>query len=546
MLASTTVENYLKAIYRGQSALAEGQHVPMGQLATALTVVPGTATTMVKALAESGLVSYEPYVGVRLTAAGEKLAVMVLRRHRLVELFLVQVMGMNWTEVHDEAEHLEHVVSDRLIQRIDEMLGHPQVDPHGDPIPDATGTLHLHEYHNLLTCPLHARVTITRVLDQNPTFLKFIEESQLMPGRAIEVASRDTAADSVSVNAPDGSITMGARAASKLLVQVMAALLWLIVPNLALAARGASPAAIGRGCIPPDCVAPPSHIPDMLGRRALPGGRIPALGATPDLHHGPPAQSPAPAAPAADRFAITDNSFLIEEAFNQEAGIFQNIFTFIPRAAWEFGFTQEWPLGGQRHQFSYTVPVARIDGHSGIGDAFLNYRYQLTTDEAGHPAISPRVSVILPSGSTDRSLGSGVIGWQVNIPVSKQAGRVYFHGNAGFTHLPGVVGRFQTSALLPVGGVSLTSPHVGLSAIVNVRPMFNLMLETLAAFPEELVGPDVTERVKELTVNPGFRTGWNVGAAQLIVGLGLPVTFTDGRSDVSVFTYFSYELPFKK
>ena len=113
--------------------------VPMGQLAAALGVVPGTATTMVKTLAESGLVKYEPYAGVRLTAAGEKLAALVLRRHRLIELFLVKVMGMSWTEVHDEAEHLEHAVSDRLIDRIDEMLGRPEVDPHGDPIPDPQG-----------------------------------------------------------------------------------------------------------------------------------------------------------------------------------------------------------------------------------------------------------------------------------------------------------------------------------------------------------------------------------------------------------------------
>ena len=108
----------------------------MGQVASALGVTPGTATTMVKALAESGLAEYEPYSGVRLTAAGEKLAGLVLRRHRLVELFLVQVMGMSWAEVHDEAEQLEHVVSERLIDRIDEMLGRPTHDPHGDPIPE--------------------------------------------------------------------------------------------------------------------------------------------------------------------------------------------------------------------------------------------------------------------------------------------------------------------------------------------------------------------------------------------------------------------------
>ena len=95
----------------------------MGQIATTLGVVPGTATTMIKTLAESGLVHYEPYFGVRLTSAGEKLAGVVLRRHRLIELFLVKVLGMSWAEVHDEAERLEHAVSEQLIDRIDEMLG---------------------------------------------------------------------------------------------------------------------------------------------------------------------------------------------------------------------------------------------------------------------------------------------------------------------------------------------------------------------------------------------------------------------------------------
>src|SRR4030095_4686352 len=130
MLPSSTVENYLKAIFVGETHLAAGQKlVPMGQLAAALGIAPGTATTMVKALAESGLVTYEPYNGVRLTGAGSKLAARVLRRHRLIELFLVQVMGMNWDEVHEDAEQLEHAVSDRLIERIDAMRGHPAVDP---------------------------------------------------------------------------------------------------------------------------------------------------------------------------------------------------------------------------------------------------------------------------------------------------------------------------------------------------------------------------------------------------------------------------------
>src|SRR6478736_4067489 len=131
MLPSSTVENYLKAIYQGESLLASDVHlVPMGQVAATLGVAPGTATTMVKALAESGLAQYEPYSGVRLTPAGAKLAALVLRRHRLVELFLVKVMGYGWDEVHEEAEQLEHVVSERLIERIDAMLEHPTHDPH--------------------------------------------------------------------------------------------------------------------------------------------------------------------------------------------------------------------------------------------------------------------------------------------------------------------------------------------------------------------------------------------------------------------------------
>src|SRR5262249_29955523 len=154
MLPSSTVENYLKAIHLGQSELPAGERlVPMGHVATALGVTPGTATTMVKALAESGLAEYEPYSGVRLSSAGERLAGLVLRRHRLVELFLVQVMGMSWDEVHEEAEQLEHVVSERLIERIDRMLGRPTHDPHGDPIPTADGALTPRDLDTLLTCP---------------------------------------------------------------------------------------------------------------------------------------------------------------------------------------------------------------------------------------------------------------------------------------------------------------------------------------------------------------------------------------------------------
>ena len=221
MLPSSTVENYLKAIYHGVSGGPPDQLLPMGQLAAALGVAPGTATTMVKTLAESGLVMYEPYSGVRLSPAGEKLATSVLRRHRLVELFLVKVMGLRWDEVHDEAELLEHVVSDRLIDRMDEMLGRPEVDPHGDPIPDPHGLVKPQQTETLLTCPLHTRVVVTRIIDQDRAFLRFVEGHQLKPGELIEVEERDDAADSVRVRGRnDRRITIGTRAASKLLVQV--------------------------------------------------------------------------------------------------------------------------------------------------------------------------------------------------------------------------------------------------------------------------------------------------------------------------------------
>jgi len=222
VLPSSTVENYLKAIYHGQSALTEHDGlVPMGSVASALGVTPGTATTMVKALAESGLADYEPYSGVRLTPAGEKLAGLVLRRHRLVELFLVQVMGMSWDEVHDEAEQLEHAVSDRLIDRIDDMLGRPARDPHGDPIPNPDGAIPARHLDNLLTCPIKTPLTVARIADQDPAFLRFVEKNDLKPGQPIEVETRDPAADSVQLRGKDRrSITIGARAASKLLVEV--------------------------------------------------------------------------------------------------------------------------------------------------------------------------------------------------------------------------------------------------------------------------------------------------------------------------------------
>src|SRR5687768_2933561 len=176
MLPSSTVENYLKAIYQGAGTLTPPQRLlPMGQLASALGVAPGTATTMVKALADSGLVEYEPYSGVALTPAGEKLAALALRRHRLIELFLVRRMGYWWEGGHGEAEQLGRAGSDRQICRMDEMLGRREADPHGDLMPNSDGLLKRQEADTLLTCPLRTPVTVARVIDQGKVFLRFSE-----------------------------------------------------------------------------------------------------------------------------------------------------------------------------------------------------------------------------------------------------------------------------------------------------------------------------------------------------------------------------------
>lgn len=487
MISSPTVENYLKAILLAQVALGPDELVPMGQVASALGVVPGTATTMVKTLGESGLAHYEPYAGVRLTPAGERLAALVLRRHRLIELFLVKVMGMNWAEVHDEAEHLEHAVSDRLIERMDEMLGRPVVDPHGDPIPDSQGAVTLPDYESLLTCSTSTPVTVQRVSDQSVEFLRFIERNELRPGQTVEVRDRDAAADSVELRTATGTdCTIGARAASKVLVRAVA----LILAAAFTAGPGAAPLR----------------------------------------------------AQAAEPFRIADNSFLVEEAFNQEAGVVQNIATGLRiGGGWAASFTQEWPAPSQRHQLSYTL--AWQDGLAGfgLGDSLINYRYQAWLEGSRRPAFSPRASLVLPTGDAGRDRGRGSYGVQVNLPFSKQAGDIYWHWNAGLTWLP----QAEAPTLDRTDGdVSLVSPFLAGSAIYRARPMFHLMLETVAVF-EESPGLARTVRDTIFTLSPGARGGWDVGDAQIVAGVAVPVTWVTGTVDAGLFLYLSYELPFK-
>jgi DtxR family Mn-dependent transcriptional regulator len=217
-LASLTVENYVKAIYLVCTREAN-QAAATGELAAVLGVAPGSVTGMLKALSENGLATYTPYEGVRLSPAGDALALHVLRRHRLIELFLVKTLGLSWDEVHEEAEQMEHAISDRLVARIDEFLGHPQVDPHGDPIPRADGSIKPTSGKRLIECVAGARFQLTRVLDQSPDFLRYLTESNLSLGiRGRVVANRDEAGI-VTVSIDGAETTLGREAAAKLLVE---------------------------------------------------------------------------------------------------------------------------------------------------------------------------------------------------------------------------------------------------------------------------------------------------------------------------------------
>jgi DtxR family Mn-dependent transcriptional regulator len=218
-MPTSTVEDYLKCILLEQE-LDSAALVSMGQVAAALKVAPGTVTAMVKTLADSGLVAYEPYSGVRLTPSGRQLAARVLRRHRLIELFLVKVMGMDWSEVHPEAEELEHAVSDRLMERMDEMLGYPSVDPHGDPIPDVHGVVAAPVLPSLLTCATGVSLRVARVADQSRDFLQLVERRGLKPGSGLRVEHRDEAADTVDLRLESAELlSLGNRAASKIFVE---------------------------------------------------------------------------------------------------------------------------------------------------------------------------------------------------------------------------------------------------------------------------------------------------------------------------------------
>ena len=241
---------------------------------------------------------------------------------------------------------------------------------------------------------------------------------------------------------------------------------------------------------------------------------------------------------------IADNSFLIEEAYNQEAGVVQHISTFARPdggGAWAYSFTQEWPFRGRVHQLSYTVPVLNETGSgTGVGDVALNYRYQLVGEGDDGLHVAPRLSLLLPTGSEARGRGAGGLGIQTNLPLSlRPRPWLALHGNAGLTWTP--------SAKNAAGQTARTlDGNLGASAIWLLRQNFNLMLELLWLSTEDVVGPDRRNREDALFLNPGLRWAFNFPSGlQIVPGLAYTLGLTDGAGDDGLFLYLSFEHPFR-
>jgi DtxR family transcriptional regulator, Mn-dependent transcriptional regulator len=213
---SPAIEDYLKAIYFLQQ---EHDRVSTSLLAERLGFALPSVTGMLQKLARIGLASYTPYRGVALTDAGRRVALEVLRHHRLLELFLVESLGYSWEEVHEEAEVLEHVLSERLEARIAAHLGNPTVDPHGDPIPFPDGTLPASGGQSLADIPLGTLAHIVRVTDQTPEHLRYLAELGLVPGAMVTLQARAPFDGPLTVSVGDAQHPMDSRIARALLVE---------------------------------------------------------------------------------------------------------------------------------------------------------------------------------------------------------------------------------------------------------------------------------------------------------------------------------------
>ena len=245
---------------------------------------------------------------------------------------------------------------------------------------------------------------------------------------------------------------------------------------------------------------------------------------------------------------IQDNSFLIEEAYNQEAGVVQHISTFTrfqESKDWIYTFTQEWPVGSIQHQLSFTLPwqrlAASLDGKQAFGDVALNYRYQLLGDGDAKVAISPRLSVLLPTGDEKKGYGRGATGVQLMLPMSLVLSESFVaHTNVGMTLTP--------KAKNPLGEKANTQDvTLGQSLIWLAHPRFNVMLEYVHTQAQAVAGPDRTEKVTSTYLSPGIRWSYNFPSGlQIVPGLAMPIGVGASRGEKAIFLYLSFEHPFMK
>ena len=219
-LPTRTVEQYVKTLYLLEH-LKTGNVVQMKTLSAAMEVTPGSATAMVKHLHEAGMITYYPRKGAELTEVGRRLALRMIRRHRLIETFLERVLGYDWSELHLEAEELEHAVSETFIERVDVLLESPTVDPHGDPIPRADGTVEAPHFVPLSEVPHGAEFEVARIGSDDADFLTLMKERGLIPGARFVLTEKNETAGTISVRATESgvSFTLGYDLGQKILVR---------------------------------------------------------------------------------------------------------------------------------------------------------------------------------------------------------------------------------------------------------------------------------------------------------------------------------------
>jgi hypothetical protein len=241
---------------------------------------------------------------------------------------------------------------------------------------------------------------------------------------------------------------------------------------------------------------------------------------------------------------IQDNSFLLEEAYNQESGVVQHISAFerVDGGDWAYNFTQEWPLGGIRHQLSYTIPVENIEGFgTGLGDVALNYRFQLAGNPEARTVAAPRLSILLPTGDEEEGRGAGAVGFQVNLPVTLVVSdKIVTHWNAGATLTP--------SARDALGNEATThSFDFGGSVIWLFRPSFNFLLETVLEDASTTVGDGLVVEHTDWVLNPGVRGAFDLpGDLQIVPGVAYTIGLGEGPDENALFFYLSFEHPFKR